>query len=285
MQTIEYSLKRPAASAGGARGMSQAQRSPAAMRNMFGANLRQLSQQYPSISELSRQLGINRTQFNRYLSGESFPRPDVLDRICTFFGVDARILLEPVDSLTNANPVLASPFLAEFTGKGIGSLSEEYFPSGFYRFSRRSFVNDTQFIVGLVYVFRGDSATFVRGFEAREALRQQGLPDDSRAREFRGFVARQEDGVMMVISRRNAMTCSFNFLTQTASFENNFWVGYIARTVREAASTMRVTRMVYEYLGRNTGTILRAARGTGFHSADELLPYHRRLLQPDEPFR
>ena len=61
---------------------------------MFGANLRQLAADYPSISDLARQLGINRTQFNRYLSGESFPRPDVLARICRFFEIDARVLLE-----------------------------------------------------------------------------------------------------------------------------------------------------------------------------------------------
>jgi transcriptional regulator with XRE-family HTH domain len=64
---------------------------------MFGSNLRSLAKGYTSISELSRQLGINRTQFNRYLSSESFPRPDVLARICFFFEVDARVLLESVD--------------------------------------------------------------------------------------------------------------------------------------------------------------------------------------------
>ncbi|MEM6371330.1 MAG: XRE family transcriptional regulator, partial [Pseudomonadota bacterium] len=52
--------------------MAQTPRSPSELRSMFGANLRDLSQSYPSISELSRQLGINRTQFNRYLAGESF---------------------------------------------------------------------------------------------------------------------------------------------------------------------------------------------------------------------
>jgi len=78
--------------------MADTHRSPAELRNMFGANLRILARSFPSISELSRQLGINRTQFNRYLSGESFPRPDVLARMCKFFGVDARVLLEPVES-------------------------------------------------------------------------------------------------------------------------------------------------------------------------------------------
>ena len=57
---------------------------PSELRRMFGENLCSLAKGYPSISELSRRLGINRTQFNRYLSGENFPRPDVLARICSF---------------------------------------------------------------------------------------------------------------------------------------------------------------------------------------------------------
>ena len=177
---------------------------------MFGANLRILAQQYPSISDLSRRLGINRTQFNRYLSGESFPRPDVLDRICAFFDMDARILLEPVDSLSNRGQILTGPVLANFLGHGVANLPESVFPSGFYRFSRRSFVSENQFVVGLVYVFRENKSVFVRGFEAKEAMRQQGLPADASTREFRGFATRQEDGIALMISRRNSMTCSFN---------------------------------------------------------------------------
>lgn len=162
--------------------MSSSTRAPAELRNMFGANLRKLSKSYASISELSRQLGINRTQFNRYLSGESFPRPDVLDRICSFFDVDARILLDPVDSLQIGGSILNGPILSEFSGPGVNNVGESDFPSGFYRFSRRSFVNEAQFVVGLVHVFRHADHVYVRGYEAREAMRQQGLqPMQARA--------------------------------------------------------------------------------------------------------
>lgn len=259
--------------------------SPAELRNMFGKNLRELSTQYPSVSELSRQLGINRTQFNRYLSGESFPRPDVLNRICTFFDVDARILLEPVATLSSRGQLLNGPVLRDFLGIGVTELTEELFPSGFYRFSRRSFLNDGQFLVGLVRVYRQAGFTYVRGFEAREAIRQQGLPMQARAREFRGYAARQEDGVAMVISRRGAMTCSFNFLARVASFENNYWVGYATRTVRETTNGLRAARMVYEHLASKPDVILPAARASGFKSAEELPPFHRRLLQTGDPFR
>ncbi len=265
--------------------MPRKARSPAELRNMFGANLRILSKRYPSISELSRQLGINRTQFNRYLSGESFPRPDVLDRICTFFDVDARILLEPVERLNPHGHILTGTTLVDFVGAGVIDIPQQVFPSGFYRLSRHSFVSDSQFVVGLVYVFRNAGNTYVRGYEAREAMRQQGLPTDARSREFRGFVARQEDGIVSMISRRHAMTCSFNYLTKVASFENNFWVGYVTRTVPESLTGTRAVRMVYEHLGRSQADIYAAARGAGLLNEQDLMPYHRRLLQPGEPFR
>ncbi|WP_424976790.1 helix-turn-helix domain-containing protein [Leisingera sp. S232] len=264
--------------------MTNQNRSPADLRNMFGANLRQLSRQYPSISELSRQLGVNRTQFNRYLSGESFPRPDVLDRICRFFDVDARILLEPADTLSTAGKVLNGPFLADFLGHGVQKLTEEFFPSGFYRFTRRSFINEDKFVIGLVYVFRAADVTYIKGFEAREAMLSQGLPASPDAREFRGYVSSHEDGVAFVIARRKAMTYSFNYLARVASLENNFWSGYVARTVRENGAGERVTRMVYEHLGRDTGTVLAAARSAGFADEADLLPFHRRLLNTEHPF-
>ena len=265
--------------------MTEMRRSPAELRSMFGANLRILAQSYPSISELSRQLGINRTQFNRYLSGESFPRPDVLARICTFFDVDARVLLEPVDSISNGKDPLTGPFLRDFIGAGIDDVDETLFPSGFYRFSRRSFIDRERFVIGLVWVFRDGSNTFIRGYEARAAMAGQGLGMSRDAREFRGLVVRQEDGVSAMISRKGGMTASFNYLTRVTSFENNYWVGYVTRTVRESPESDRVVRMVYEHLGLGFGKAKAACKMSGYCELEDLLPFHQRLLQPEVPFR
>ncbi len=251
---------------------------------MFGRNLRILSAHYASISDLARQLGINRTQFNRYLSGESFPRPDILARICRFFDVDARILLDPVETLTAPSEAIGDPFLRGFVGAGIQNLPEDLFPSGFYRFSRRSFVDLDTFVVGMVHVRRIGRSTFLRGFETKEAMRMQGLPEDGPSREFRGQVMQQEDGVALLVARLNAMTCSFNFLSKVASFQNNFWVGYLTRTVPEATGDLRAARLAYEHLGTSLGPALDAARIAGFRRADQLPPFHARLLKPGTDF-
>lgn len=251
---------------------------------MFGANLRELAQAYPSVSELSRQLGINRTQFNRYLSGESFPRPDILARMCEFFNVDARVLLEPVANIRTHSDPLTGDFLGDFVGAGAHNVDEALFPSGFYRFSRRSFIDSDKFVSGVVRVFRTGNATYIRGYEARAAMQAQGLGINRTAREFRGLVLRQEGGIAAMISRRDAMTASFNFLSRVTSFENNFWVGYVARTVRDSPESERVVRMVYEHLGTSLGKAKAASKSSGYCRADELLPFHQRLLQPDVAF-
>ncbi|MBV2360882.1 helix-turn-helix domain-containing protein [Thalassococcus sp. CAU 1522] len=259
--------------------------SPSELRSRLGANLRQLSSSAVSISALCRELGINRTQYNRYLAGDSFPRPDVLHKICDFFGVDARILLEPVDQIEAAEPgILRHPAVVDFLGGSASPIPEADFPSGFYRFARRSFLDEARFVQGLIYVFRADDHAFLRGFEAKEAMASQGLVTTPANREFRGVILTQEDGLAMLVSRRGSSTASFNYLAHIPSFENNYWVGYVARTVREGMAGRRVERLVYEYLGRKTSKVLAAARSAGFCGKDDLIPYHRTLLQIGDPF-
>ncbi len=259
---------------------------PAQLRAIFGDNLRALSADYPSVAELCRDLGINRTQFNRYLSGESFPRPDVLHRICQFFGTDARILLERADHLETASfDLLSHPAVAGFFGPEPVAVPEELFPNGIYRFVRRSFVDEAQFVRGLIQIHREDGYTFLRGYEPMDALRTQGLSTARRDREFRGVVMRQEEGIMVIVSHRNSMACSFNFLAPETSFQSNLWEGYVTRTVREKIAGIRAARMVYEHLGDSFGAILTAARGKSLVGIEDLPPFHARLLRVDQPFR
>lgn len=58
-------------------------------------NLRVLADHYKSVAEVCRRLGLNRSQFNKYLSGRSLPSRHVLKTICDFFGVEAYELQLP----------------------------------------------------------------------------------------------------------------------------------------------------------------------------------------------
>ncbi|WP_372026999.1 helix-turn-helix transcriptional regulator [Tistrella mobilis] len=61
-------------------------------------NLRLVCSYRPSISHVGRDLGINRSQLNRYLAGSSTPRPALLRKICDYFGVEPyEMMLPPRD--------------------------------------------------------------------------------------------------------------------------------------------------------------------------------------------
>lgn len=53
----------------------------------FAHNLRKLCKQRGSIVQICKELGINRQQFSKYLSGDTFPRRKTLEQICAYFNV------------------------------------------------------------------------------------------------------------------------------------------------------------------------------------------------------
>lgn len=261
---------------------AQSKPSPAELRAMFGANLKHLCRQAKSISALCRDLGINRTQFNRYLAGESFPRPDVLYRICSFFDVDARILLEPVGEIAQDKGFLLShPQLSPFFGPASTEISEELLPSGLFRFLRRSFIEQDKFVEGLVYVYRRNNFCFVRGHEAKEAMSKVGLTSP-REREFRGFFLRQENGVASMVARRGGLTGSFTYLHRIPSLAARTWTGYTIRSAPEMPTGQRMTRLVWEHLGNDYGRALAVARSTGYRWTADLSDSDRAILKPGE---
>ena len=259
---------------------------PVQLRAVFGDNLKKLTSPFPSVASLCRELGINRTQFNRYLAAESFPRPDVLHKICTFFNVDARILLEPVEQITNKPADLfGHPAVQNYLGKTVDPVTEDELPNGFYRFSRPSFVEDDRFVVGMFWVFREDGRAFVRGFELPEAMNDQGLSSTTYNREFRGITLKQEQGLVLIAARRGASTCSFSYLAQAPSFHNNFWEGYATRTATESITGKRVVRFVVEHIQGGWKEALKMARNSGFCDVSQLPGYHARLMHPGQAFR
>ncbi|WP_299881419.1 helix-turn-helix transcriptional regulator [uncultured Sulfitobacter sp.] len=61
-------------------------------------NLRLLCSYGKSTSDICRQAGFNRQQFNKYLNGHAQPSLATLRRVCDFFGVDDHEILLPHDA-------------------------------------------------------------------------------------------------------------------------------------------------------------------------------------------
>ena len=61
----------------------------------FSLNLRLMCSRERSISELCREIGLNRQQFGKYLSGAALPSAYNLRRVCAHFHIDERELFGP----------------------------------------------------------------------------------------------------------------------------------------------------------------------------------------------
>lgn len=91
---------------------------------------------------MCRAIGVNRSQFSRYLLGEACPRPELLLKICNYFGIDANIPIRPLMPERPAAPEDAlrlsfNQFLNMLPAETC-HLTEARLPSGLCRVWRRS---------------------------------------------------------------------------------------------------------------------------------------------------
>ena len=98
------------------------------------------------------------------------------------------------------------------------NVPEHLFPSGFYVFSRHSFIYPDIFIQRIVHVYRKDGMAYITGREPISEMRKQALPIDKYACEFRDMVLAMDTGLGMLASRRRFITGSFNFIAPVPSY-------------------------------------------------------------------
>lgn len=176
--------------------------SAARIRDTLGTNLRYLCAGEKSVSETCRKIGVNRTQFNRYLNGEAFPRPDILARICGHFGVDANILIRPLNEAVptptrNALEASFQRLVALLPDTGY-QVPEALLPSGIYRSWRRSYMWSDHVFVTTCRIWREGEVTCWKAYEpiARNPLLLDGkltMPERKAGHSvvmqaYRGFV-------------------------------------------------------------------------------------------------
>ncbi|WP_244952355.1 helix-turn-helix domain-containing protein [Ruegeria arenilitoris] len=228
-------------------------RTPAELRNMLGANLRQLADRYPSVAELCRQLGVNRTQFNRYLSGESFPRPDVLDRICRFFDVDARILLKPLEEIPAPRRCDLPESVVQFLRPGLAALTEDTFPSGVYLVTQHGGEADPRAHHWLVQTRHLHQCAVLRGFlpPAMAGTRS------ATGRELRGFAACAGPNIYAVLSREAGRDSKTMVIRKDMTDGNGVWIG---SCMEHSAATPHIYRLEIRHLGHDFRATLEAAR-------------------------
>ena len=253
--------------------------SPPETRAVFGRNLRVLCSGESSVSDLCRRIGINRTQFNRYLSGEAFPRPDILQRICTHFDVDARILLEPLASLQPDWRLRAALRLRDIAMPPQARPFDHYLmPDGIYQFWRKSFSHPGSYVGGLWRVYTRDGVKLLKSFDIYPQPVRRGTRRFSRKVPYSGVFMQHFDGVSLLCSTGSENVLSFTFFEYGLSGSTRFYNGVSMLTRRQMQGTARLSSIVLERFTGDCAELLRLARQVGIGDGARMPEPARRAL-------
>ncbi|MDW6020596.1 XRE family transcriptional regulator [Mesorhizobium sp. BAC0120] len=108
------------------------------LRENLAVNLRRLCAQHGSIAAVCREMGVNRQQFDRYLSMDALPNRATTARICEYFQIEEAELYRDPDTVDGIDPPAR---LGRLGGQaGDGSIAVRLFAppspriaSGFYQ--------------------------------------------------------------------------------------------------------------------------------------------------------
>ena len=249
------------------------------MHRDFARNLRLAAGHAPSVSELCRRIGINRTQFNRYLSGEAFPRPDILHRICQHFGVDARILLEPLEDIRNDWRARAAQRLRDIALPREARPFDHYLmPDGIYRFWRRSFSHPGRYVSGLWRVHTANGVKMLKSFDLYPQPVRRGTRRFARKVPYSGVFMQHFDGVSLLCSTGSENVLSFTFFEYGLSGSTRYYNGVSILTRRQMPDAERLSNIVLERFSGECPDLVRMARQVGIGDGDRVPDIVRRAL-------
>lgn len=223
----------------------------------FVANLRYLCTQYESVSGICRRMGINRQQFNKYLTGQSYPSLRNLRRITDFFGVDEyEILLPHKEFVQRVAPYRHAAGTGELLSRLFEQLSlpgpeasqalQRY--CGYYAVYFCTPVWSNHLVRSLSRIYQRDKVTYTKNIERLTVEGGQGA--SSVVQKFQGVAT-------YIVDRINILEYEVNsreLVTHTVLYPSHrrqmrFLTGILLTISSGGNRQPFASRVVYEYLG------------------------------------
>lgn len=260
------------------------QKQPTSVLPVFGQNLRILTGFVGTQTKVAAELDIGRIQFQRYLRGESFPKPNVLKKICTYFQVDARILTEP---LTNTllqqmqqayKPQASFPTQSAWlTALAHAAPNQNYFnysnalPDGLYAVWQWCAARKNTIIRMLIQISQLDGVKVTRGFVSREFFSPGVAQKD---REFRGICLSlgAKGFVITNFYGRPSQIITTAYVSRMHLSERypDVLVGYTTISRDELPDMPRLSRVIIERIEPTPANLLKQAHTPVFYKIDEI---------------
>ncbi|MBL8581991.1 MAG: helix-turn-helix transcriptional regulator [Rhizobiaceae bacterium] len=223
-------------------------------RRVFAENLRAACARHRSISEVCRDLGINRQQFNKYLSGASFPSAYNLRRICDYFGIDdAAMLRAQVDDAGAADPsaadLLFGPILRRMRNAGSDASRKLERYVGYYHSYYCSPAFPGRILKSVSRIYRSEGLFFDRTME--RSVNRDGAHVSIMLNRYTGTVIHTDDRIYvlhqhMALHQTLSMVAFYPSYVATPRLLSGVFVSVSSGPGRQPFAS----RCVYEYHGR-----------------------------------
>lgn len=229
------------------------------MPTNLARNLGTLTSYGKSTADICRRACLNRTQFNRYLAGQSQPSLQTLRRICDFFGVDEHEIFmapEAFRELVRLRPPMlaARDPASSFAQRLFLNQSKPAAQTGYYQGYLTDPSDPANVYVHLVKVAQSGRGTAIR-IIARYPRDQVNLP---RRLRFEGIATQQAGRLFCVIQESKIRKSTSCIVLSLGDFDDATTLeGLILGAEPETGNDITTYRTVWRYLGKTPD--LRAA--------------------------
>lgn len=243
---------------------------------IFAARLKELCRTAPSISQVARDLDINRQQFARYLNGTTMPRPNVVQQIADYFSIEASQLyqLEPANAAEGGSPIGA---LQKVVGQSfVEPILPHELPAGFYLQYKQTFSMPGRIMQSLAYVKNIGGVYHYKRRTSAKLLPY--LPGASVTNTCNGVFVKQGGSLVMldVGARMGEMT--YHAFRTASAFDPHVKPGVHMTAGRMGSLGPRAARICLHHLPKGI-SILAAAREQRVMNLDEVPEVIRIHLQ------
>ena len=252
----------------------------------FSRNLKLLCTRYDSVSQVCRELAINRQQFNKYLNGSTRPSPKNLRRICALFKLNEYDLFLPVEAFqlrqgqnqqTSFERVFATQFEQAFEDPQ--QLLKRY--TGYYHCYFYSLGHPGKIVCSLTNLYEQNDRIYSKSIEHLYDKSNQ-KNEDKFITKYAGMVATSCNRIFIMDREMlwgNAFTLTILYPTYLSHIKYLHGLSMGCPTIGRIPSC---TRIVYEFLGKDINKREAIAQCGLYDKDDAVIDEHvQRLIEND----
>lgn len=243
-------------------------------RLVFSRNLIILLEQIHNITAFCEEIGIARTQLARFLDGSAHPKLHVLSRICRYFDVDARILLEPLAAVQNSSRfshLLENIKRAE--KKCPLAQWQTNPPNGMYLFWKESAAKPGEYACFPALIKTQNNQKIWKAYDFWSIYDYNQYYKPLHRRLITGFIFEQQHGFSMLeFTAANNKIC-YSFFYPIEPFEGEIFLGsaLLGRKMEDGIAVYH--KFILEKIEGTQRELMREARRAGYYKRNDL-PRH-----------